>query len=120
MLVNQNITSGWKYNSDVAMAANGNFAIVWQSYGQANAVDYGIYARMYNANGTDYVNSAGTELGEFHINANTVANGVPAVAMDAAGDFATVWAGEQRHRRDGQMGRLRSPDRFPAARRSAG
>ena len=65
-------------NPAIAMASNGNFVITWQSFGQANATNYAIYARMYNANGTDYVNTAGTDLGEFRINNSTATNADPA------------------------------------------
>ena len=57
--VNQT-TDNWQYQPDIGMDAKGNFFITWSAFGQendiANAIkDYGIYARMYNANGSDFI-----------------------------------------------------------------
>ena len=74
------------------MAADGRFVITWASQQDINlnisATDYGIYARMFNADGS------GTALGEFRINAYTLGGQVtPAIAVNATDNFAVVWAG---------------------------
>ena len=96
-------TIGWQMMPSVGVDSLGNFTITWTSYGQDNAevnnpslLDYGIYARMYNANGTDFFDTAlnKTPL-EFRVNATTGGNQVaPAVSRgDAAGDSFIVWVG---------------------------
>ena len=71
-------------HSDVAMDANGNFTVVWQSFGQDGS-DWGIYGQRYNA--------ANVKLGgEFRINTFTTnAQDLPKVAMDPNGDFVVTW-----------------------------
>ncbi|MEN6450791.1 MAG: hypothetical protein ABFC96_09885, partial [Thermoguttaceae bacterium] len=101
-LVNKTI-SGWQVQPDVSMAANGNFVVTWSSFGQDNAggnvanptQDYGIYARMYNANGTDGASPSGAIPGEFRINAITAGDqSGDAVAMAPGGKtFAVAWEG---------------------------
>src|SRR5262245_58504950 len=60
----------------VAMDANGNFVIAWQSYEQDGS-GWGVYARRYNAAGTP-------QGGEFLVNTFTEHyQSAPAVAMDA-------------------------------------
>jgi len=57
-LVNQHETN-WQWRPDVACDANGNFAVVWQSYNNPDdpiTSDYGIIARQYNAAGTATTN----------------------------------------------------------------
>ncbi|MEZ0370506.1 MAG: hypothetical protein ACAI44_15560 [Candidatus Sericytochromatia bacterium] len=70
----------------VAIDAAGNFVIVWQSENLAgDGNSYGIVARRYNAAGV-------AQSGELQVNTTILAEQVrPAVAMDAAGDFAVVW-----------------------------
>ena len=74
------------------MAADGRFVVTWSSQQDTNlnisTLDYGIYARMFNADGS------GTALGEFRINAITLGNQVtPAIAVDSTDNFVVVWAG---------------------------
>jgi hypothetical protein len=68
----------------VAMDADGDFVVVWQSLGQDGG-SWGTYGQRYNA--------AGQPLGsEFLV--NTVTDGsqlAASVAMDASGDFVVVW-----------------------------
>ena len=82
----------------VGMDDSGDYTVVWTSYGQDNAedgqpsvLDYGIYARMYNANGTPLA-IAPTE---FRVNATTAGNQVaPAVASnDPDEDSIVAWVG---------------------------
>ncbi len=91
-------TPNWQYQPDISMDANGNFVVTWSAFGQDNTTslnlnDYGIFARMFNANGSDYVNpSIGAPLGEFRINVTTTGDQLAAaVAMDADGDYAVAW-----------------------------
>jgi hypothetical protein len=84
--VNQYTTSS-QFGSAVAMDAQGNFTIAWQSYGQDGS-KYGIYARRYGA--------AANPLGnEFQVNEFTTGNQIdPNVAVDAAGDVVVTWSSQ--------------------------
>jgi hypothetical protein len=77
-------TSGDQYSPTLAMDADGDFVIAWQSYGQDGSV-WGIYAQRYNA--------AGLPQGaEFRANTYTSDNQrSPTLAMDADGDFVIAW-----------------------------
>ncbi|MBL8452003.1 MAG: cadherin repeat domain-containing protein, partial [Zoogloea sp.] len=68
----------------VAMAANGNFVVVWESMGQDGS-NYGIYAQRYNASGV-------AQGSEFRVNTQTIDDQrEPAVAMDANGNFVVTY-----------------------------
>ncbi len=98
-LVNQT-TRDWQTQPAVAMDDAGNYVVTWTTYGQDNSdrlgpddstpLDKGIYARIFNADGTanaDYPN-------EFRVNATTEGDQVDsAVSMDSDGDFVIVWSG---------------------------
>ncbi len=72
----------------VAMDANGNFVIAWQSYGQDGSVD-GIYAQRYNSSGV-------RQGSEFHVSTYTTGTqDLPVVAMDSSGNFVVVWESAQ-------------------------
>jgi len=95
--VNQT-TAYWQYQPDVAMDNDGNFVVTWTTVGQDNedADDEGIFARVFNADGTArYVDpNTGLSLGEFQVNATVLDDQFDsAVAMDADGDFPVVWVG---------------------------
>ncbi|MEH2369148.1 beta strand repeat-containing protein [Nostoc sp.] len=79
--VNTN-TTGNQLNSTVAIDADGDFVISWQSQ---DGSGFGIYAQRYN--------NAGVAIGgEFQVNASTNNNQVnPTVAIDADGDFVISW-----------------------------
>jgi len=81
--VNSYTANHQKY-ADVAMDADGDFIITWQSFSQDGS-GYGIYAQRYNA--------AGTPQGaEFRVNFHTTGNqSSPSVAMEADGDFVITW-----------------------------
>jgi hypothetical protein len=75
----------------VAMDADGDFVVAWQSLGQEAGTydppDLGVYAQRYNALGVPQ----GEEL---HVNTTTTnRQGSPAVAMDDSGDFVVAWNG---------------------------
>ncbi|MDZ8082174.1 MAG: putative Ig domain-containing protein [Nostoc sp. DcaGUA01] len=82
--VNTTYFSDEQINPTVAIDANGNFVIAWQSFGQDGS-DYGIYAKRYN--------SAGVAQGsEFRVNTYTEGGqSNPTVAMDANGNFIISW-----------------------------
>ena len=103
-LVNQTTLNN-QWQPSVAMDSSGAFVISWTSLqvpdsdGQT-AYD-GVYARMYNANGTTAWTDPNTGMAEFRINA-TITPSSPknlpnaeqsAVAMDGNGNFTTVWLG---------------------------
>ncbi len=69
----------------VAMDANGNYVVVWQSLNQDAAGNYGVYAQRYNASGV-------AQGAEFVVNTTTAdQQGSPSVAMDSSGNFVVVW-----------------------------
>ena len=71
----------------VAMDADGDFVIAWQSSLQDGS-DFGVYAQRYNADGT----TAGFE---FKVNTHTTSKQIsPVIAMDADGDFVIAWESE--------------------------
>ncbi|MFN6567930.1 MAG: DUF4347 domain-containing protein [Dendronalium sp. ChiSLP03b] len=77
-------TNGYQVNPSVAMDADGDFVISWQSYSQDGS-GYGIYAQRYNSDGI----AIG---GEFQVNTDTNSyQANPSVAMDADGDFIISW-----------------------------
>ena len=96
-------TQGWQLMPAVGVDGEGHITIVWTSYGQDNAeigdpniLDYGVYARMYNADGSNYYDpSLGAYPMEFRINATTLGDQVaPAVASNNPNDDAIVaWVG---------------------------
>ena len=66
-----------------AMDADGDYVVVWQSYGQDPGS--GVYAQRYSAAGL-------ARGGEFRVPTTTAANQTrPVVAMDADGDFVVAW-----------------------------
>ncbi|MGJ5631155.1 beta strand repeat-containing protein [Nostoc sp. CALU 1950] len=75
---------GFQNNSTIAMDADGDFVISWQSYGQDGS-GYGIYAQRYNSSGV-------AQGSEFRVN-DTTDNPQynPTIAMDADGDFIISW-----------------------------
>jgi hypothetical protein len=78
-------TTGTQSGSAIAMDSDGDFVIAWQSSGQDGSSN-GIYAQRYN--------SAGVAQGtEFRVNTYTTSNqNLPAVSMDADGDFVIAWS----------------------------
>ncbi|MFN6478681.1 beta strand repeat-containing protein [Nostoc sp. DedQUE07] len=77
-------TGNSQYNPTIAMDADGDFVISWQSYYQDGSY-LGIYAQRYN--------SAGAAIGgEFLVNTHTNSfQSNPTVAMDGTGDFVISW-----------------------------
>ncbi|MGF1991741.1 MAG: beta strand repeat-containing protein [Nostoc sp. ZfuVER08] len=77
-------SNGEQINPTIAMDADGDFVISWQSKDQDGS-GYGIYAQRYN--------SAGVAQGnEFRVNTYTIDHqSNPSIAMDGDGDFVISW-----------------------------
>ncbi|MBI3462055.1 MAG: hypothetical protein HY000_03210, partial [Planctomycetes bacterium] len=77
-------TVGPQQNPSVAMDADGDAVIAWESYGQDGDM-FGVFARR--------INSAGVPLGpEFQVNTVTAnEQRRPSVAMGSGGDFIVAW-----------------------------
>lgn len=75
---------GYQIDPDVASDAQGNFVVVWASYGQ-DGHGWGSYGRRYSA--------AGVPLGpEIRINVETDSSEwYPVIGMDSAGSFLVLW-----------------------------
>ena len=83
-LVNTAVTSGDQIYSQVAVDANGDFVIVWQSDLQDGS-GWGIYGQRYDSSGV-------AQGGEFLVNTTTGGDQRSAsVDMDAAGNFVVTW-----------------------------
>ncbi len=77
-------TTNNQTSPSVALDANGNFVIAWESYGQDSS-GWGVYAQLYDNNGA----AVG---GEFQVNTHSDDyQWYPAAAMDANGNFIVVW-----------------------------
>ena len=113
--VNQTTIFG-QMDPAIAWTSNKAFVITWTSFNQDypqddDVRDNGIFARMFNSNGTDYIDArvGPNPIGEFLVNALTEGDQVAsAVSMDADGHFVVTWTGPER-----DAGRRR-----PSARRS--
>jgi hypothetical protein len=77
-------TTGSQFGPHIAMDADGDFVVAWQSLGQDGS-DWGVFGQRHNATGVP-------QGPEFQVNTTTT-NGQlsPAVAMDADGDFVVAW-----------------------------
>jgi hypothetical protein len=77
-------TSGAQTNPSIAMDANGNFAIAYDSHYQDGS-NFGVYARRYN--------SAGNALGlEFQVPVSTLnSQSHPRAAYDTSGNLIFAW-----------------------------
>lgn len=81
-------TSFDQFNSSVTALAGGMWAVAWYSYGHAGDAS-GIYAQIYNANGT----KSGSEL---HVNTHTPDDQYdPEITRLANGDFVVTWESEE-------------------------
>ena len=77
-------TTGFQSGPSVAMDADGDFMVTWNSYNQDGSSN-GIYGQRYNAAGV-------AQGSEFRVNTYTTNNQTqPSVAMDADGDFVVTW-----------------------------
>jgi hypothetical protein len=75
--------------SSIAMDDQGDFMIVWQSFGQDAANTYGIYGQRYN--------SAGVAQGSEFLVTNTTAGNqtYASIAYDNNGNYIVAWASDQ-------------------------
>jgi hypothetical protein len=82
-------TTGSQFDPAAAADADGDFVVVWQSYGGQDGSYNGVFGQRYT--------SAGAALGaEFQVNTYTTGGQVePAVAVDGDGNFVVVWASDQ-------------------------
>jgi hypothetical protein len=83
-------TTGSQQASDVAMDADGDFVVTWQSIGSAGSDTSAtsIQAQRYNSHGT-------AQGAEFQVNTYTTGDQTSAdVGMDDSGDFVIVWSSE--------------------------
>ncbi len=99
--------------SDVAMDADGDFAITWSSYGQEdngqNGTGYGIYARRYDSFGVPMAP-------EFQVNVTTAGSQQgSSIAMGAQGNFVIAWTSDQNGIGDDIIAREFNADGTPVA-----
>ena len=74
-------------NADIAMNADGDFVIVWESDTTGSGNEFEVYLQRFDANGT----AQGSEI---RVNTTTDQNQfAPAVAMTSNGDFVVAWEG---------------------------
>ena len=74
-------------NPAVAVDADGDFVVVWQSVGSAgsDSLETSVQGQRYASDGSPLA-------GEFQVNTYTTSSQIyPAVAMDSDGDFVVVW-----------------------------
>ncbi|MDH3911344.1 MAG: hypothetical protein OEU09_08610, partial [Rhodospirillales bacterium] len=77
-------TQAWQTFPAVAMDADGNFVVAWESLNQ-DPSGYGVYAQRYDAAGA-------AQGSEFRVSTSTTySQRLPSVAMDADGDFVVAW-----------------------------
>jgi hypothetical protein len=71
----------------VAADADGDFVVVWESYGSSGTDTSG-----YGIQGQRYASDGSTQGAEFEVNAYTTSDQeYPSVATDADGDFVVAW-----------------------------
>jgi hypothetical protein len=78
-------TTSFQSGPAVASDANGNFVVIWSSYGQDGSYT-GIFGQRYDASGTP-------QGAEFQVNSSTTSDQyAPSIASDVNGDFVVVWS----------------------------
>src|SRR6185295_5092244 len=79
-------TTSTQYRPAVASSPEGDFVVVWASFGYQDGSLWGVFGQRFNA--------AGVPQGaEFQINSYTTGLQLrPAVASDATGNFVAVWS----------------------------
>jgi len=79
-------TAGFQHNTDIAVAADGSFVVVWQDDGQQAAQD--IFLRTFDADGDPTSGEIAVNQSEGFFRRR------PAVAMDALGNLVVAWEAE--------------------------
>ncbi|HEY8153517.1 MAG TPA: hypothetical protein VII72_05250 [Myxococcota bacterium] len=83
-------TTGLQRHAEVAAAPNGDFVVVWRSYG-GFGTDVGIFGDD-SVQGQRYASDGSAKGGQFQVNSYTTgAQFYPSVAADYQGDFVVVW-----------------------------
>jgi len=78
-------TANEQWSSSIAMDNDGDFVIVWETWGQDGS-SAAVYAQRFNSSGI-------AQGSEFRVNTTTTGlQGDPAVAMDYDGDFVVAWS----------------------------
>ncbi len=78
-------TTSFQVDASVAINSSGEFVVTWASNAQDGSL-YGVYAKRYNANGTQ-------KGPEFHVSTQTLDNqAIPNVALDDLGRFVITWS----------------------------
>jgi hypothetical protein len=89
-------TANWQYEPSISASQDGKFVVAWASLqnDDPQVSDYGVFAHIYNADGSTYRNAANVAMDEFRVNIDTFgAQVTPTVAMDANGDVVAAWVG---------------------------
>ncbi len=82
-------TDGDQLNASVAMDADGNFAVAWESGGDQDGDETGVYVRLYDDDGDAITR-------EIQVNSFTDGNQFgPDIAMDNDGDFVVTWSSKE-------------------------
>ena len=83
-------TSGFQTNPSVAMDADGDFVVVWESFGSGDSD-----SSSYSIQGQRYASDGSTRGAQFQVNTYTTSSqDSPSVGLDADGDFVVVWASD--------------------------
>ena len=99
--------TGAQQNPAVAVAAGGEFVIVWQSYSGIDPSDSGVFGQRFDASGAKVG-------GEFQINEYTTGyQRNPRVAILTSGEFIVTWSSEQDEQSGAVMARAYAGDGTP-------
>ncbi|RZI47492.1 calcium-binding protein [Rickettsiales endosymbiont of Peranema trichophorum] len=80
-------TNSDQYGPSITGLSNGNFVVVWYSYGQDGSL-YGVYGQRYEADGSKLG-------GEFQVNSYTTGNqNAPSITSLSNGNFVVAWGSE--------------------------
>ncbi|MDA8019793.1 MAG: hypothetical protein MPN21_20320 [Thermoanaerobaculia bacterium] len=83
-------TTNTQFTADVDAEADGDFVVVWQSYGSADTDSSG-----FSVQGQRFASDGSPRGGEFQVNTYTTGNqGTPSVAVESDGAFVVVWDSE--------------------------
>ncbi len=81
-------TDGDQSVPSVAVSSDGKFVVVWRSESQSGTASSGLYARLYDSDGS-------SDGSEFQVNTYGASYGwYPVVAMSPDGSFVVIWQNE--------------------------